>query len=58
MLLWLHPISIDFSFKGEKTSHNVKKLTKTKDQSAGPSSDKWDEEDLKQEEPIPDLEGL
>jgi hypothetical protein len=47
------PTSIDCSFRGDKRSHSAKKLKKTKDQLIGPSSDKPNEEDLKQKEPPP-----
>jgi hypothetical protein len=52
------PTSIDYSFRGGKTSHNAKKLGKTKDQLARPSNDKRNEENLKQEEPLPNPELL
>jgi hypothetical protein len=40
------PTSTDSNFRVGTRSHNVKKLKKTKDQSAGPSNDKQDDEDL------------
>lgn len=52
------PSLIDSSFRGGKRNHNAKKLKKTKDQLVKPLGDKYDEEDLKQEEPPPNLEAL
>jgi len=52
------PTSTNFSFRGGKKSHNAKKLRKTKDQSIGPSNDKQDEEDLEEEELVPNPKGL
>ncbi len=47
------PISTDFNFRGGKKSHNAKRISKTKNQSTRPSNEKLDEEDLEQEECIP-----
>ncbi len=40
------PTSTDSNFRVGTRSHNAKKLKKAKDQSAGPSSDKQDDDDL------------
>jgi hypothetical protein len=40
------PALTESNFRGGTRSHNAKKLRKTKDQSAGPSSDKQDDKDL------------
>jgi hypothetical protein len=47
------PTSTDSYFRGGKKNHSAKKLKKTKDQSVRPLSDKHDEEDLEQKEPLP-----
>jgi hypothetical protein len=52
------PTSTDFNFKGGKRSQSAKKLKKTKHQYVGCSNDKWDEEELKQEESTPNPKGL
>lgn len=50
--------SIDYNFRGGKKNHNAKKLRKTKEESARLSSDKKNEKDLKQKEPLPNPKAL
>ncbi len=52
------PTSIDYNFRGDKKNHSAKKLRKTKEQLAGPSNDKRNEEDLEQKEPLPNPKAL
>jgi hypothetical protein len=50
--------STNFSFRGGKKNKSAKKLRKTKDQFARPSSDKKDEEDVEHKEFTPNPKGL